>query len=176
MVPFLDDDYNGQADYEDYDYDDYDPNDIPADQAKDTTGYKYPVPENPLILPMVTPQDLYDDHDPDDVPDDQVNPGYGSTAKDLVAEDNYDDYDPDDIPDDQAAPSGYLYPAPENPLQLMNKKILEDGNMFGHINSFLHQHNNEMKLHIFLLYMQFRFKSYYKTKLQFNFIIFNFST
>jgi hypothetical protein len=121
-------DYNGRDDYDNYydynDYDDYDPNDIPADQA------------------MVTPEELYDDYDQDDVPDDQANPGYGSTAKDLDAGDNYDDYDPDDIPDDQAASSGYLYPEPENPLPLMNKKILKYGHMYGQINSFRHQHKN----------------------------------
>ena len=146
MAPFLEADYNGQDDYEDYDdyadYDDYDPNDIPADQAKDTTEYKYPVPENPLILPIVTPEELYDDYDPDDVPDDQANPGYGSTAKDLDAGDNYDDYDPDDIPDDQAAPSGYFYPAPENPLRLMNNKIQEDRHLIGQLNSFRQQPKN----------------------------------
>ena len=57
--------------------DDYDPNDIPLDQAK---GYSYPVPSNPLSLPL------------------------------PVVEDEYDDYDPNDIPADQAAPTAYLPP------------------------------------------------------------------
>ena len=80
--------------------DDYDPNDIPADQAR---GYSYPVPDNPLVLPIpLTEED--DDYDPSDVPQDQAAPaGY------LPPTDQYDDYDPTDIPADQAAPASASY-------------------------------------------------------------------
>ena len=51
--------------------DDYDPDDVPLDQAK---GYSYPVPPNPLSLPVM---EEYDDYDPNDVPADQAAPsGY----------------------------------------------------------------------------------------------------
>ena len=51
--------------------DDYDPDDIPLDQAR---GYSYPVPPNPLSLPVM---EEYDDYDPNDVPADQAAPtGY----------------------------------------------------------------------------------------------------
>ena len=58
--------------------DDYDPDDVPPDQAR---GYSYPVPANPLSLPLP-----------------------------VMEEFEYDDYDPNDVPADQAAPSGYLPP------------------------------------------------------------------
>ena len=57
---------------------DYDPNDVPLDQAR---GYSYPVPANPLSLPLP-----------------------------VMEEYDYDDYDPNDVPADQAAPTGYLPP------------------------------------------------------------------
>ena len=86
-------------------YDDYDPNDIPEDQAAPeeevTEGYNYPVPENPLVLPLPA----------DDLP------GYSPETEVI----DYDEYDPNDIPDDQAAPTGYNYPVPENPLQLPSR-------------------------------------------------------
>ena len=50
--------------------DDYDPNDVPLDQAK---GYSYPVPTNPLALPLAVTEE-YDDYDPSDVPADQAAP------------------------------------------------------------------------------------------------------
>merc|ERR1712018_924516 len=48
--------------------DDYDPNDIPLDQAK---GYSYPVPSNPLSLPLPVVEDEYD---ATDIPEDQAAP------------------------------------------------------------------------------------------------------
>ena len=75
----------GSTSAEDDDYDDYDPDDVPDDQAAPVTGYNYPIPENPLILPISAPEELYDDYDPSDVPDDQAKP-----APDCVNEDDQD--------------------------------------------------------------------------------------
>ena len=137
-------------------YDDYDPNDIPLDQAAPSDklpGYKYPVPENPLILPSkrtptTSPLPL-----PDCVLSNELNQGYLEAGVPLCPEE-YDDYDSDDIPDDQAMPkpgcipgdlkdsgmypeylmagvplcpsenpTDYKYPSPDNPLNLPPKTI-----------------------------------------------------
>ena len=47
---------------------------------------------------------------------------------------DYNDYDPNDIPEDQAAPapSGYSYPAPENPLTLPRRGRKQSMKMMKH--------------------------------------------
>ena len=88
--------------------DDYDPDDVPPDQAR---GYSYPVPANPLSLPLP-----------------------------VMEEFEYDDYDPNDVPADQAAPSGYLPPTEVTVIvkNLLADKKVDIGVHLSSISSALH--------------------------------------